>query len=54
VGGWVTLVGGESAVRLSAAVWGRVPVSADIRTRSGAEWRAPPPLDVLRMAAWIS
>ena len=31
-----------------------VPVSSMTRTRSGALWRAPPPFEVLRMAAWTS
>ncbi len=41
----------ESVERLSAVVWDSVPTSADIRINSGAAWRAPPPFDVLRMAA---
>ncbi len=41
----------ESAERLSAVVWDSVPASDDIRIRSGAACRAPPPFDVLRMAA---
>ena len=38
----------------SPVVMGYVPVSAITNLRSGALWRAPPPLEVLRMAAWIS
>ncbi len=33
---------GDSAARLATVVWGRFLVSAEIRVRSGAEWRAPP------------
>ena len=35
-------------------VMGYVPVPVVTSTRSGVLWSAPPPLAVLRMAAWIS
>jgi hypothetical protein len=38
----------------SPVVMGWVPVSAMTNSRSGALWMAPPPLRILRMAAWIS
>ncbi len=38
----------------SPVVMGCVPVSAITMTRYGELWRAPPPLAVLRMAAWMS
>ncbi len=38
----------------SPVVMGCVPVSAMIRTRSGALWKALPPFAVLRTAAWMS
>ncbi len=45
---------GESYSMDSPGVMGCVHVSAMSITRSGALWRAPPPLTVLRMAAWMS
>ena len=44
----------ESDSMESPVVMGCVSVSAMVRTRSGALCRAPPPLAVLRMAAWTS
>ncbi len=41
----------ESSERLSAVFCDSVPASADIRIKSGVAWRAPPPFDVLQMAA---
>ncbi len=38
----------------SPVVMGCVPVSVMTRTESCALWRAPPPLAVLRMVAWMS
>ncbi len=45
---------GESDSMESLVVTGCVPVSAMTTTRSGALWRSPPPLAVLRMTAWMS
>ena len=45
---------GESDSMDSPVVMGCGPVSALTSTRSGALWRAPPPLAVLRMSAWMS
>ena len=45
---------GEIDSMESPLVMGCVPVSAVIRTRPGALWRAPPPLVVFRIAAWMS
>ena len=45
---------GESDSMESPVVMGCVPVSAMTSTRSGAIWRAPPPLAVLRIAASMS
>jgi len=44
----------ESDSMESPVVMGCVPVSAMTRSKSGALWRAPPPLAILRMAAWMS
>ena len=43
---------GESDSMESPLVMGWTPVSAMTNVRSGALWRAPPPLAVWRMAAW--
>ena len=52
---WVCSSGvGERDWMSSPVVMGCTPVSAMIRTRSGALWRAPPPLAVFRMAACMS
>ena len=45
---------GESDYMESPVVMGCMLVSAMTSTRSEALWRAPPPLVVLRMAAWTS
>ena len=45
---------GESDSMESPVVMGRTHVSAMTNIRSSALWRAPPPLAVLRMAAWTS
>ena len=45
---------GERDLMSSPVVMGCVPVSAIAKRRSGALWRAPPPLAVLRMAACMS
>ena len=45
---------GESDSMDSPVVMGYVPVSAMTSTRSGVLWKAPPPLVVLRMVAWMS
>ncbi len=45
---------GESDSMESTVVMGYLPVSAMTSTKSGGLWRAPPPLAVLRMAAWMS
>ena len=47
-------VGEERDFRESPVVMGCVPRSAMTKTRSGALWRAPPSLEVVRMAACIS
>ena len=61
-GEWVS-VGGERLVSSaveesdsmdSPVVMGCRPVSVMTSTRSDALWRAPHPLAVLRMAAWMS
>ncbi len=44
----------ETDAMESLVVMGCVPVSAVTMTRSGALWRAPPPLGVLWMAALMS
>jgi hypothetical protein len=50
----VFLRGGGEGLDVLPVVMGCTPVSAMIRTRSGALWRAPPPLAVFRMAACMS
>ncbi len=45
---------GESDAMEFPVDMGCVPVFAMTRTRSDALWRAPPPLAVLRMTAWMS
>ncbi len=52
-GGLVSTEVGESDTMESPVVMGCVPVSVVTMTRSGALWRAPPSLAVLRMAAWM-
>ncbi len=44
----------ESDSMESLVVMSLLPVSAMTKIRPGAVWRAPPPLAVLRMAAWMS
>jgi hypothetical protein len=46
-------VGGSDSME-SLVIMGWTHVSAIISVRSGALWRAPPPLAVLRMSAWTS
>jgi len=53
-GGPVSSEVGESDSMESPVVMGYVPVSAMTNTRFGVLCRAPPPLVVLRMAAWMS
>ncbi len=45
---------GESDSTESPLVMGCTPLSVMTNIRSEAPWRAPPPLAVLRMAAWTS
>ncbi len=49
-----SLVVGEITSRISSVAWGCVPVSAAIRVRAGALWRAPAPFAVLRTAACMN
>jgi hypothetical protein len=53
-GGSVSSEVGEKDSMESPVVMGCVPVSAMTNTRSVALWRAPPPLAVLRMVAWMT